>query len=150
MIRIWVKSRVAVLGIGVALLAACGGGSNSGTAGNPSGESASGGEGISSGEYPPSLIGKYADRDCAEAKMIEEAADLWPGFEIKSYEKTEQALTCAPLSVSQEGGGFKVSERCLVAGLNQQVDRETRYQVSGSSAEVTLDGQTTVYQKCPG
>lgn len=107
-----------------------------------------GAETLPSGEYPAMLIGKYADRDCAEAKMIAEAADLWSGFEIKQYERTEQALTCAPLAVSRNGVGYQISEQCLVAGVGQQVTRESTFELSDRVMTVTLDGVKTEFQRC--
>lgn len=132
-------------------LASCGGGGDAqpgSTAASSATSSMADDQALPSGEYPAPLIGRYADRECAEAKMIEEAAGLWPGFEIKQYERIEQALTCAPLAVSRSGSGYTISEQCLVAGVGQQVTRESVYQLSDGVMSVTFDGATNEFQRC--
>lgn len=100
-------------------------------------------------EYPVQLLGKFADRPCVEANTIQQAADLWPGFEVKKFERSEQALLCAATSVRAGGGGFDIDETCLVRQANQQALRKARYELKGEQLSVTADGKTTVYTRCP-
>ena len=103
---------------------------------------------VASNEYPPQLLGKFTDRPCAEADTIQKAADLWPGFEIKKFERSEMALLCAATSVREESGGFRIAETCLVRQANQQALRNARYQLNGEQLTVTVDGKATKFNRC--
>lgn len=106
------------------------------------------GSNVVTNEYPAQLLGKYTDRPCAEASTIQKAADLWPGFEIKKFERSEMALLCAATSVREESGGFQIAETCLVRQANQQALRNARYQLAGEALTVTVDGKATKFSRC--
>ena len=99
-------------------------------------------------EYPAQLLGKFSDRPCAEANAIQQAADLWPGFEIKKFERAEMALLCAATSVREAGGAFEIAETCLVRQANQQALRSARYELKGDQLTVTVDGKSTKLMRC--
>lgn len=85
---------------------------------------------------------------CEEAKMIEEAVDMWSGFEIIDLKKSEQALTCAPMEVAAVDGGYGITEQCTVMGAPDVVLRRLTHRNTSNEVTITLDGKDKSYGRC--
>lgn len=84
-----------------------------------------------SAEYPPALLGKYAE-DCKVALKQEKDMGEWYAVLINKKDATFGQETCTAKKVSGSNIEFTISEKCSIEG-----DKTNR-----TSAVYTIDGKT--------